>query len=327
MDLGVYELYGRTTYTDPQAAVDNYVNIFINHGTDEDIMVTYYDYVNHGSGDFQQPRVGIFNSPNGFHGWGGNTPIGQYIDAYEMADGTKFDWNNPTHKSDPYVGRDPRFYANINYDGAHWRQRPDDVIGSDPDGIVQTGYYETASGNHTPGLDTRQGPVEDWNGSYTGYYMRKFIDPAYNHQYEIQPYPFRQMRYAEIVLNYAEACLELGEEGEAREKLNWIRQRAGMPLVADTETGDALEARYRNERRIELSYEGQRFFDIRRWMIAPDVMKPAQGVDIRYPYGSTRPVYTVTEVQGRAWSNKAYLMPIMLDEMNKNEMLIQNPGY
>jgi hypothetical protein len=325
MNLGVYELYGQTTYTDSQAAADNYANIFLNHGTNEDIMVTYYDYVNHGSGDFQQPRVGMYNSPNGFHGWGGNTPIGQYIDAYENADGSKFDWN--TQKDNPYVGRDPRFYANILYDGAHWRQRPDDVIGSDPDGIVQTGRYETATGSYTPGLDTRQGPIEDWNGSYTGYYMRKFIDPAVNHQYEIQPYPFRQMRYAEIILNYVEASLELGDEAEARAKLNQIRERAGMPPISDSETGTVLRDRYRNERRIELCYEGHRFFDIRRWMIAPDVMKPAQGIDIRYPYGSTQPVYTVTEVQGRAWNNKAYLLPILLDEMNKNELLIQNPGY
>ena len=53
-------------------------------------MVQYYDYVNHNSSDFQLPRVGLFNSPNGFHGWGGNTPTGQLVDSYEMADGSKF---------------------------------------------------------------------------------------------------------------------------------------------------------------------------------------------------------------------------------------------
>lgn len=327
MELDVYGLYGQKVYTDPQEATDNYVNIFLNHGTSEDIMLTYYDYVNHGSANFEQPRVGLFNSPNGFHGWGGNTPIGQYIDAYENIDGTIFDWNNPVQKANPYTGRDPRFYANILYDGASWRQRPDDVVGSDPLGIVQTGFYETASGSYTPGLDTRQGPIEDWNGTYTGYYMRKFLDPTVNHQYEIQSYPFRQIRYAEIVLNYIEACLELGEEDEAVEKLNDIRERAGMPEIPTTETGAALKERYRNERRIELSYEGHRFFDIRRWMIAPDVLKNAQGIDIRYPYGSTQPTYTVTEVQERAWNNKVYLLPVLLDEMNKNELLIQNPGY
>lgn len=235
-------------------------------------MLTYYNYVNHGSGDFQQPRVGLFNSPNGFHGWGGNTPIGQYVDTYENIDRTKFDWSNPVQKANPYVGRDPRFYANILHEGAVWRQRPDDVIGADLIGIVQTGFY-----------------------------MRKFLDPAVNHQYEIQSYPFRQIRYAEIVLNYVEACLELGEESEAIEKLNLIRQRAGMPDIPTNETGNAPKERYRNERRIELSYEGHGFFDIRRWMIAPDVLKNAQGIDIRYPYGSTQSTYAITEVQERAY--------------------------
>lgn len=325
--LGAYQLYGKTEYGTPQEASDNYINIFLNHGTEEDILLTYYDNINHPSGDFQCPSVGLFNSPNGYHGWGGNTPTGQFIDAYENIDGSKFDWNDPQQKANPYVNRDPRFYANILYDGAQWRERPDDVIASDPKGIVQTGFYQNADGSYTPGLDTRQGPIEDWNGTYTGYYMRKFLDPAINHQYDKQRLPYRQIRYAEVLLNYAEACLELGEEEEAIKYLNKIRARAGMPDVPAGETGSALKERYRNERRIELCYEGQRFFDIRRWMIAPDVLTNAQGVDIRYPHGSSTPTYSIIEVQERSWNNKAYLLPILLDETNKNELLLQNPGY
>lgn len=92
-------------------------------------MVQYYDYVNHNSSDFQLPRVGLFNSPNGFHGWGGNTPTGQLVDSYEMADGSKFSWDNPQQAAYPYQNRDPRFYASIMYNGSYWRQRPDDTVG------------------------------------------------------------------------------------------------------------------------------------------------------------------------------------------------------
>jgi hypothetical protein len=327
IDLGAYQLYGNASYATAEEAAENYANIFLNDGTDEDILLTYYDNVNHPSSDFQCPSVGLFNSPNGFHGWGGNTPVGQFIDSFENSDGSKFNWNDPEQKANPYKNRDPRFYANILYNGAQWRQRPDDVIASDTEGIVQTGFYENADGSYTPGLDTRQGPIEDWNGTYTGYYMRKFLDPTIDHQYDKQKLPYRQIRYAEVLLNYAEACLELGEENEAIKYLNAIRQRAGMPNIPAGETGDALKDRYRNERRIELAYEGHRFFDIRRWMIAPDVLKNAQGVDIRYSSGSEKPIYTIIEVQERAWNNKVYLLPILLDEMNKNELLIQNPGY
>lgn len=251
----------------------------------------------------------------------------QLVESFEMADGSKFSWDNPTEAAQPYKNRDPRFYATILYDGAKWRQRPDDVIGSDPEGIVQTGFYEQKDGSYTAGLDTRQGPVEDWNGTYTGYYMRKFIDPAINHQYDKQTYPWRQLRYAEVLLNYAEACIELGDEDEARKYINMIRQRAGMPDFPETESGETLKEHYRNERMIELCYEQQRYFDIRRWMTAPEAIKPAQGIDIRYPQGSKIPKYKVITVQERKWNDKSYLMPIYLSEMQKNNLLVQNPLY
>ncbi|MCD7932532.1 MAG: RagB/SusD family nutrient uptake outer membrane protein [Tannerellaceae bacterium] len=325
MELNIYDLYGGTAMRPVEEAIENYANIFLNHGTEEDIMFSYYDNVN--NNEWDSPSPGLFNGPNGYHNWRGNTPLGQMVDSYEMIDGTQFDWNNPVYRANPYENRDPRFYATVLYNGSKWRERPDDIIGSDPEGIVQTGFYENADGSYTAGLDTRQGPVEDWNGTYTGYYMRKFIDPSIDHQYERQKLPWRQMRYAEIILNYAEACLEMGEEDEARTWLNRIRARAGMPGIPASETGQALKERYRNERKIELAYEQHRYFDIRRWMIAPEVIKNARGVDIRYPYGSHIPTYSIIEVQDRSWNNKVYLLPILLDEMNRNELLVQNPGY
>lgn len=325
IDMGYYSLYGGTNPATPEEARDNYINLFLNNGNEEDILLFYWDNVNDPS--WETPDPGLFNGPNGYHNWGGNTPLEQLVDSYEMADGSKFDWNNPEHATAPYENRDPRFYASVLYDGSDWRQRPDDVIASDPEGIVQTGYYEKADGTLSPGLDTRQGPIEDWNGTYTGYYLRKFIDPSINHQYEKQKLPWRQMRYAEVLLNYAEACIELGEEPEAKKYLNMIRARAGMPQIPADETGDVLMNRYRNERKIELAYEQHRYFDIRRWMIAPDVINNAKGVTIIHKLDGTT-TYNIIEVQDRGWNdNKSYLLPILLDELNRNENLIQNPGY
>ena len=326
IDLGVYSLFGGTNPGSAEQATENYINIFLNHGTDEDIMLSYYDNVNRT--DWATPSLGLFNGPNGYHNWGGNTPTGQLVDSYEMIDGSQFDWNSPVHSVTPYENRDPRFYANILYDGSKWRQRPDDAIAADPEGIVQTGYFENSDGSFTPGLDTRQGPIEDWNGTYTGYYMRKFIDPSINHQYEKQKLPWRQMRYAEVLLNYAEACLELDQEEEAKTYINMIRERAGMPDIPANETGNVLMERYRNERKIELCYEQHRYFDIRRWMIAPSAIQNAEGVRIEHPYGSNVPTYEIIQVQDRAWKdNKSYFLPILLDELNRNDQLIQNPGY
>ena len=324
IDLGIYNLYGGTSPASPQEARENYINLFLNNGNEEDILISFYDDIN--DGDWQAPSPGRFYGPNGYHNWGNHTPTQQLVDSYEMIDGTEFSWNGPEAEN-PYDNRDPRFYASILYDGANWRQRPDDVIAADPEGIVQTGFWENADGTFTPGLDTRQSPIEDWNGTYTGYYLRKFIDPSIDHQYETQRLPWRQIRHAEVILNYVEASIELGQEAEAKTYLNMIRNRAGMPDVPADESGAALMDRYRNERKVELAYEQHRYFDIRRWMIAPQVIEDVEGIRIEHQFGSDDVEYQIMEVQNRNWMNKSYLLPILLDEINRNDLLIQNPGY
>jgi hypothetical protein len=130
-----------------------------------------------------------------------------------------------------------------------------------------------------------------------------------------------QIRYAEVLLNYAEACLGLGEESLARNALDQIRERAGMPDIPESETGDALLARYRNERRVELAWENQRFFDVRRWMIAESAYSDATGITFD---GTT---YSSFVFEKHAWNSSHYFIPISYDEMQKNMALIQNPGY
>lgn len=331
MDLGLYSLY----MPNPGSAAEatkNYGDIFLNKETSEDIYVRYFIPKIDENWDGYNP--GQYNNPNGWHGWGSNTPIGQMVDAYEMSNGSKFDWTNPAHKAAPYQNRDPRFYASINYDGAKWRPRPADAVSAtpigDPVGVVQTGYYQKPDGTVIPGLDTRNSPIEDWNGTYTGYFMRKFIDPSIDPQKTKQDLPWRYIRYTEVLLNYAEACIALGQDGEAKQVLNQIRKRAGMPDI--TETGAALMERYRNERRVELAFEDHRYFDVRRWMIAPKAYEDAQGVSIRYKVNNTNqvmgdPTYTVVMAQDRDWNPRFYFLPIKLDEMNRNSQLVQNPLY
>jgi hypothetical protein len=328
MDLGVYSIYKAGTPASASEAIKNYADIFLSKETSEDIFLRLFTPKVDENWDGYNP--GLYNNPNGWHGWGSNTPVGQMVDAYEMADGSKFDWNNPAHKAAPYANRDPRFYASINYEGAVWRPRPSDVAGKDPIGIIQVGYYKKPDGTVVPGLDTRNSPIEDWNGTYTGYYMRKFIDPTLNAQFVKQDLPWRFIRYSEIILNYAEACLALGQEQEARTHINMIRTRVGMPQV--NEGGQALIDRYRNERRIELAFEDLRYFDVRRWMIADVAYQNAQGVRVdglMDGNGAIQPVRTYSNItaQARAWNPRFYFLPIKKDEMNRNSKLVQNPLY
>ncbi len=293
--------------------------------------------------------IGLYNGPNGYHNWAGNTPLQQFVDAFEMVDGTKFNWSNAAHAKSPYTNRDPRFYASILYDGANWKPRTADVASKDPANQIQTGQYEITDGSGAKvtynGLDTRLSSVEDWNGTRTGYYFRKFLDenPGIEDQNTRQEIPFPMFRYTEAVLNYIEACIELGEEQEARTWLNKIRFRAGMPAVTDS--GAALRDRYRNERLIELAFESHRYHDIRRWMIAPvtvgrkadyvsikGTLKPGKSVSL-YKYDTDNYDYTYTVLpidpgtENRNWLDKMYFLPIHRDEINRNQQLKQNPGF
>ncbi len=321
IDLGKYSLY-KPIPVSPEDASKNYAEYFFKGSNEEDIFLIARDNVN-GSWPY---TYWMKFMPNGWDGWAVHAPVNQLVDAYEMRDGSKFNWTNPAHKASPYTNRDPRFYASILYDGAHWGDRIDALKALDPQGNVQTALYEQPDGTFKGGLDTKDGPYAPWNALPEGYFQRKFVDPAKSVQARDQILiPWRAIRYAEVLLNYAEACIELGEESEAKTYLNMIRKRAGMPDI--TLSGSALKDEYRNERKIEMAFEEQRFFDVRRWMIAPQVYTPARGVEIkRYLNGNI--TYTpIDNLEPREFKNNWYLFPISISEVQKNPKLVQNPLY
>lgn len=351
---GGYKL-NLTAPVTPAEGTENYISIAMGGGSkapgvdasaeSELLFARYFIPAKDEGGEY----VGRNNGPNGYHNWSGNTPIGLLVDDYETIDGHKFEWTNPVEKQHPYKDRDPRLYATIMYDGAGWKPRSKASGDVDPASQIQTGSYDLldSKGNKITyqGLDTRSSSIEDWNGSRTGYYMRKFIDPDPNivdaSSKQFIPWPF--FRYTGAVLNYIEACLETGDEPNAKLWLNRIRYRAGMPAV--TSTGTALMNEYRNERRIELAYEEHRYHDARRWMIASSTLgrkitfikvtgKFKSGKTMSAPYHHDEAIYdyTYTPVtdnahENRTWVNKMYFRPFSRDEINKNPLLGQNPGY
>lgn len=349
LDLGGFGYrLGLTAPAPFEEAKQNYIDMSLSRNGGESEAIWARQFIEE-KGD-SGTRMGLFNGPNGYHNWAGNAPLQNLVDDYEMMDGTAFDWNNPTHASAPYENRDPRFYATVLYDGADWKPRPSDVTLRDPADQIQTGQYEVINDGGAKvihfGLDTRQGPIEDWNGTRSGYYMRKYIDPNPDivDQTDRQEIPWVFFRYTEAVFNYVEALLETGgSEEEARNWLNQIRFRAGMPAI--TESGPALMEKYRQERRVEMAFEEQRYHDARRWMIAPTTIgQKARIIEIS---GTLKPgsivttyaydpdnydySYTPTEldpgIENRIWLDKSYYVPISRSELNANTALVQNPGY
>jgi len=338
--------FGLTEPAPFEEAVQNYENIYLARDGGEIDAIWNRQFVeSEGPGR----QVGLWNGPNGYHNWAGNTPLQNLVDDYGMSDGSEFDWDNPEQSNAPYQNREPRFYATILYDGADWKPRPSDAASRDPANQIQTGQYEIMEdGEKTThfGLDTRQGPIEDWNGTRSGYYLKKFVnpDPDFVDQNEFQSIPWPFFRYTELVLNYVEAVMEAdGDDAEARTWLNQIRFRVGLPAV--TASGEELMQIYRNERRLELAYEDHRYHDARRWMIAPTTLGAPAGIiqitgtlrpgeDVTtYKYDPEKYSYTYVPgvidpgFENRLWLDKSYFRPIRNNELQADTALIQNPGY
>ncbi len=246
------------------------------------------------------------------------TPTQQMVDAYEMSNGKPIsDMASGYNSQDPYKNRDPRFYAFIYHHGAKLNNRKLDysVDGTD-----------------------RQFAVY---GNPTGYNMRKFINetrfnadataiinPGMN-----EATPWIHIRYAEILLNYAEAINEAEGPVNAFEPINLIRQRAGMPDLPTNLSQSEMRQRISNERRIELAFEEHRYWDVRRWKIAEETGNiTVEGVKITKDTNGTD-IFEIVPAEGPDIVNKRtflpyqYFWPIMRSEILANPNIEQNPGY
>lgn len=301
LDLNQYSLY-------PVDEWEDYTKIFLSNNN-EIIFARHY------LAEYAQQGIDKTNTPNGYDGYTGNLPLGNMADEFEMSNGKMI--NDPESGYDPspegiYLNRDPRFYADIIYNGCQFRGRD-----------VQ--FYLPG------GLDSPDGP-SNWNYAETGYAIRKFMDENHNYQQingGTQPFIF--WRLAEIYLNYAEAEYHLTHEDVARDYVNAVRSRVGIPDV--NSTGEQLLEDIQHERRIELCFENKRFFDVRRWMIADETDNaPAMGIEWNKLDSQGNLLYTGTlnyniiTLQQRIFIDRMYYLPIPLDEIERSD-LEQNVGY
>ncbi len=257
----------------------------------------------------------ISNSSNGFGGWGGNVPLQNFVDAYQMNNGKNIDDASSGYDpQDPYKNRDPRFYMTILYNGASYRG-----------GTIQS---------YLPGgKDSKDGP-SNWNTSKTGYYLKKFLSdnlPIDNPWDIAGTQPWIYFRYAEILLNYAEAQNEAaGPDQTVYDAVNAIRKRAGvnMPALPTGLTQSQMREAIRKERQVELAFEEHRFYDVRRWKIANVTENvPAYGIEVTK--NGNNFTYTRKEaLSGRRFEDKHYFLPIPRAEiLASGNKLQQNAGY
>lgn len=258
--------------------------------------------------------------------YGVASPTLNYIDMFQMNDGTKFDWNNPDHKKYPFFKdgkprRDIRLYETLAINEDKFQGKK----------VVE--IYE----------GTKQNPYNSGQYSKNGAAMRKFVR---NWKEEVNGkfYSCPLLRLPELYLNMAEAMNELGKAETADEfghtaydYLNMTRLRAGMPKITKKEAkpGKELREAILRERALEFGYEEVRYFDLMRWKREDLLRQPLSRLIVKKV--SEEPGFTYTPHQGMfeqrqyqkegIWSKKYFLQPLPVDEINKKYGLIQNPGW
>lgn len=296
--------------------------------------------------------------PNGasFKGNGKLSLLQEFVDAYEMKNGYPINepgsgysaqgfWNgqmwdglqlsNVSNVSNMYKDRDPRFYATVFFQYSVWRLK---AVGRP----VKLAWW----GNNKNDGD---GWPKTGTSCVSGYNLRKYNSPNVD-RVNGQGTGQRNapiFRLAEIYLNYAEAMNETlsAPDQSVYDAVNAVRARVGMPalpIIPSDATKDGMRKRIRNERRVELAFEGHRFWDVRRWMIAGQVdntqvhgmnARPttaelaATGLDVNSEAAGVAVFYKPVIIQSRVFQTKHYLMPVPPTEIDKDHNLVQNFGW
>ena len=286
----------------------------------------------------------------------GTCPSQELVDSYETIDGQpvldlanpyldekhlqpNYNKNNVLYDpQNPYANRDPRFYASIYYNGS--KRKAFWGFGEVPESVEN---YPAPAGNRTRIIATWNGEPQTGihrtrrAGTRTGYYERKFLHPNSGGDNPISGINFKLFRLGEVILNFAEAAVESGHLEEATAAVNEIRARVGMPSIPDNLSKDELRLRVRQERRVELAMEEDRYFSVRRWC-QPDgdlsktdkwitAMEITRNTDGTYSYQRR----LVRETERACYTNKFLWVPVPQAEADRLRAITgknwQNPGW
>ncbi len=245
---------------------------------------------------------------------GKGTPTQEMVESYEKADGTVMDWT-PWHTSTtvapPYSQLEPRFHATIIYNGSTWKGHT---------------MQNSIGGNYGRFMMYRE-DVYAKGRTVTGYYLRKLMNESHT---DLLTYKSTQtwveIRYAEVLLNKAEAYYKLGKEGLALNEINKVRQRPGVNLPAKLGlSGTAVFNAIRQERKVELAYEGHLYWDMRRWKLAHIEYNNYRVHGIKMtPAGSGYTYeYVDCDLQDRKFLSKTYVLPVPYSELANNSAIEQ----
>ncbi len=274
--------------------------------------------------EINQAEPGVYNLETGK-----NYIYGKANNAYELPEAPE-----EPKKDDPKYKDDE---AKYNEDYAKYEEAKAKYQEHQPAAKERT-FNQIVLNFYKDGLQGRGSRKNDYAPS--GYLNKKGCDPTIavakgGSQYLQYPWPL--MRLADLYLGYAECCVETGELETAKQYLNKVRVRAGIPTVEEswakvpgTNLNDKATLReiVRQERQIEFYLENQNFWDMRRWLTAEkSFSRKAEGMNI--VGGNGKEFFKVVEIDfdRKFEAPKNYLLPIPIKDMQRNPKLVQNPGY
>ena len=297
---------------------DNYADAF---KLDSKEAILQYNYnaatsVTHSFDGYMAPggdRALDGNSMTGGYG----TPTQEMVESYELATGGFPDWTpwhaeGGTSQTPPYEELEPRFAATILYNGAEWKGR-----------TIETFV------NGTDGFATWMTDAAPEGRSTTGYYLRKLVDESHSFKtIQASTQPWTELRLAEVILNHAEACYRSGDPASANDDIERIRARVDLPYT--DKTGEDLMAAIRQERKVEMAFEGHYYWDMKRWELAEAAFTGIRlhGLKIEKDAAGGY-LYTYVEVdnQDRNFPAKMYRCPIPQAELDNNGLINQFPEW
>ena len=297
---------------------DNYADAF---KLDSKEAILQYNYnaatsVTHSFDGYMAPggdRAQDGNSMTGGYG----TPTQEMVESYELATGGFPDWTawhaeGGTSQTPPYDDLEPRFAATILYNGAEWKGRTIETFVNGTDGFATWKTDEAPEGRST-----------------TGYYLRKLVDEDHSFKtIQASTQPWTELRLAEVILNHAEACYRSGDPASANDDIERIRARVDLPYT--DKTGEELMAAIRQERKVEMAFEGHYYWDMKRWELAESAFTGIRlhGLKIEQDAAGGY-LYTYVEVddQDRNFPAKMYRCPIPQAELNNNGLINQYPEW
>lgn len=340
IDGGKFSLY--TKLYNPQAGTGdpaaNYQNIFLDKGNEEIIFKKAY------SNPDKRHSYDNYNMPESFKpGCCGNasSPTLEMVEAYEYKDGSPgildVDGKEFNSEAELLANKDPRFEGTVMYSGTPFVSRPVQIYRGVYD---QDGTLYQASKTAFPadpsvlqvGLD---GPFTLGDVGKTGFYIKKYLNTATIVPEGTSDQDYIEFRYAEILLNYAEAAFEGDiDKNAALDAINQLRSRAGIVTLT---LSDLTLERLRNERRVELAFEDKRFWDMRRWRIGTSIFRSTY-VHGLWPYlvykGGGNYKYIFKKVSGapldngqvRTFNERDYYSDLS-GYISTNKNIINNPGW